>query len=261
MADITGNIVPSITKAEHDTTGTVNTKKVLLYGWDPVSMDKIRLSVNSSGYLNTITTLTATDLDIRNLVFATDKVDVSGSTGVGVTGTFWQATQPVSGTFYQTTQPVSIATMPSTPVTGTFWQATQPVSGTFWQTTQPVSIATMPSTPVTGTFWQATQPVSGTVTAVNGITTIGHGVKTITTAGTDEALAASTACKKVTIQAQTDNTTAIAVGAAGVDATEATGTGILLFPGDSFELEIDNLADIYIDATVSTEGVRYVYYN
>jgi hypothetical protein len=78
---------------------------------------------------------------------------------IGVTGTFWQATQPVS-----------IATMPTTPVTGTFWQATQPVSiatmpttpvtGTFWQATQPVSIATMPTTPVTGTFWQATQPVS-----------------------------------------------------------------------------------------------------
>jgi len=37
-------------------------------------------------------------------------------------------TQPVSGTFWQATQPVSIATMPTTPVTGTFWQATQPVS-------------------------------------------------------------------------------------------------------------------------------------
>ncbi len=37
---------------------------------------------------------------------------------------------PVSGTFYQATQPVSISAMPSTPVTGTFWQATQPVSGT-----------------------------------------------------------------------------------------------------------------------------------
>lgn len=37
-------------------------------------------------------------------------------------------TQPVSGTFWQATQPVSIAAMPSTPVTGTFWQATQPVS-------------------------------------------------------------------------------------------------------------------------------------
>lgn len=40
------------------------------------------------------------------------------------------ASTPVTGTFYQATQPVSIATMPSTPVTGTFWQATQPVSGT-----------------------------------------------------------------------------------------------------------------------------------
>ena len=39
-------------------------------------------------------------------------------------------TVPVSGTFWQATQPVSIATMPSTPVTGTFWQATQPISGT-----------------------------------------------------------------------------------------------------------------------------------
>lgn len=41
-------------------------------------------------------TVDATDLDTRNLVFATDKVDVSGSTGVGVTGTFFQATQPIS---------------------------------------------------------------------------------------------------------------------------------------------------------------------
>jgi len=39
---------------------------------------------------------TATDLDIRNLVFATDKVDVSGSSSVGVTGIFFQATQPIS---------------------------------------------------------------------------------------------------------------------------------------------------------------------
>jgi hypothetical protein len=94
------------------------------------------------------------------------------NSALAVTGTFWQATQPVSGTvtatgtFWQATQPVSLATAPSTPVTGTFWQTTQPVSGTvaatgtFWQTTQPVSLATAPTTPVTGTFWQATQPVS-----------------------------------------------------------------------------------------------------
>lgn len=82
-----------------------------------------------------------------------------------VTGTFWQATQPVSG-------PLTDAQLRATAVSvsGTFWQATQPVSGpltdaqlratailvsgTFWQATQPVS----------GTFWQATQPVSGPVT-------------------------------------------------------------------------------------------------
>jgi hypothetical protein len=45
-----------------------------------------------------------------------------GST-IAVSGTFWQAVQPVSGTF---------------------WQAVQPVSGTFWQTTQPVSAASLP---------------------------------------------------------------------------------------------------------------------
>lgn len=116
----------------------------------------------------------------------------SNQSALAVTGTFWQATQPVSGTVsisgavavtgpltdaqlraaalpvtvgnFPATQAVSIASMPSTPVTGTFWPATQPVSGTFWQATQPVSIASMPSTPVTGTFWQATQPVSGPLT-------------------------------------------------------------------------------------------------
>lgn len=108
----------------------------------------------------------------------------SGGTLTGVTLTTALPVQPgtgvvfpVSGTFWQATQPVSIAA--SVAVTGTFWQATQPVSGslgrswtlsnvtdsiavsgTFWQATQPVSIASMPSTPVTGTFWQATQPVS-----------------------------------------------------------------------------------------------------
>jgi hypothetical protein len=51
---------------------------------------------------------------------------VSGSISVSN----FPATQAVTGTFWQATQPVSIATMPTTPVTGTFWQATQPVSGT-----------------------------------------------------------------------------------------------------------------------------------
>jgi len=93
-----------------------------------------------------------------------------------------------------------------------------------------------------------------------GVTTgLGDGVKTVTAAGTDEALAASTAAKWVMIQAQTDNTSKIAVGATGVDATIATGDGVLLDPGDAVTIPCDNLADIFIDALVSGEGVRYIY--
>ncbi len=110
-----------------------------------------------------------TELQLKADLTETQPVSVQNAS-LAVTGTFWQATQPISGS-------VSVSNLPVTqPVSGTFWQATQPVSGpltdaelravavpvsgTFWQATQPVSIASMPSTPVTGTFWQATQPVS-----------------------------------------------------------------------------------------------------
>lgn len=55
--------------------------------------------------------------------------DVSAANPLPVTSTV-TGSVAVTGTFFQATQPVSIASMPSTPVTGTFWQATQPVSGT-----------------------------------------------------------------------------------------------------------------------------------
>ncbi len=91
------------------------------------------------------------------------------------------------------------------------------------------------------------------------VTGIGHGVKVVTTAGTDVVLAASTACKIVIIQAQTDNTNPVAVGATGVDATIATGTGIILYPGEVITLEVDNLADVYIDSITNGEGCRFTY--
>ena len=90
-------------------------------------------------------------------------------------------------------------------------------------------------------------------------TGIVDGVKVVTTAGTDVALASTTPAKVVIIQAQTDNTDAIAVGGVGVDATIATGTGTILYAGDTVTLEVDDLADVYIDAIVSGEGVRFTY--
>ncbi len=71
---------------------------------------------------------------------AQDGVDITTPTampagGSGIRGwlsAIWtklNASLAVTGTFWQATQPVSIASMPTTPVTGTFWQTTQPISG------------------------------------------------------------------------------------------------------------------------------------
>lgn len=88
---------------------------------------------------------------------------------------------------------------------------------------------------------------------------IGHGVKVVASAGTDEALTTTTTAKWVVIQAQTDNTGVIAVGTAGVDATVATGNGVALAAGESLTIPADDLKNIYIDATVTGDGVRYTY--
>jgi predicted enzyme related to lactoylglutathione lyase len=98
-----------------------------------------------------------------------------------VTGTFFQATQPVSGTVdIGSSVPIAITNTSfdvgnfpaSQAVTGTFFQATQPVSGTVdIGSSVPIAITNTSfdvgnfpaSQAVTGTFFQATQPVSGTV--------------------------------------------------------------------------------------------------
>ena len=103
-------------------------------------------------------------------------------------------------------------------------------------------------------------PGSAVIGKIDHTTTgLGHGSKNVTTAGTDEAIAASTPAKWVVLFARTTNTNYIAVGGAGVDATLATGTGVLLAAGDKLTLAVDNLADVFIDALVSGEGVRFTY--
>ena len=126
------------------------------------------------------------------------------NSSLAVTGTFFQATQPISGTIsvnnFPATQPVSgsvsITNFPATqnvnvtntsiPVTGTFFQSTQPVSGnlgrtwTLSNTTDSVNVGNFPTTQnvnvtnsslaVTGTFFQAVQPVSQSGTWTTGRT-------------------------------------------------------------------------------------------
>ena len=67
----------------------------------------------------------------------------------------------------------------------------------------------------------------------------------------------SVACKHVDIMAATANTGIIYVGATGVTAA----TGIALYAGDVYSVDIENLNLIYVIASVDGEDVQWVVYN
>lgn len=90
-------------------------------------------------------------------------------------------------------------------------------------------------------------------------TSVGDGRQTVTNAGARVALAGSTACKWVLITAETDNTDIVVVGAVTCVAALATRRGTPLYAGESALLLVDNLADVYADSLVNTEGVTFVY--
>lgn len=85
--------------------------------------------------------------------------------------------------------------------------------------------------------------------------TIVSGQKAVTTAGTAEALGTSTTLTSgVRIKANSDNTGVIYVGASDVDST----TGFVLAAGEELFVEIADLADVFIDAGTSADGVSYI---
>lgn len=100
-----------------------------------------------------------------------------------------------------------------------------------------------------------------TTNAYASITLI-DGRKTITTAGTAEALVSTeTAYNEVTICAEGDNTGVIAVGQSPVAAL-ATREGIYLDAGDCYTIDTKgqftgDLRDIQLDTTVNGDGVTY----
>lgn len=86
-------------------------------------------------------------------------------------------------------------------------------------------------------------------------TAIYHGRKTVTTAGTEVALASSQAILLgVTVKALAANTGVIYVGANPVTSS----TGFELAAGESVFIGVANLATVYIDASVNGEGVTWV---
>ena len=103
--------------------------------------------------------------------------------------------------------------------------------------------------------------VAGAAIDIGDVEILGH--STITsgendTVGTSaEVLTSSTACKHVDIMAAVANTGIIYVGGSGV----TTATGIALYAGDVYSIDIDDLNDVYVIATVNGENVQYTYYN
>ena len=67
----------------------------------------------------------------------------------------------------------------------------------------------------------------------------------------------STPCKHVDVMAAIANTGIIYIGGEGVTAA----TGIALYAGDVYSLDIENVNLLYAIASVNNEDVQWVYYN
>lgn len=85
------------------------------------------------------------------------------------------------------------------------------------------------------------------------------GRKEVTSAGTRVQLTSTpTPIKQVAVTAETNNTNTVVVGASTVVAAVGTRKGIPLVPSGSITLQVDDLADVWIDSVVDTEGVTYI---
>ncbi len=136
--------------------------------------------------------------------------------------------------------------------------------------TQPVSLETLPDTAggtlagilaalasvaVTGPLTDAQLRAAAVPVGVGLPSTLYHGQTVVAAAGTEVALAASqTLVSGVTVKAKHANTGMIYVGANPVTST----TGFELAAGEQVFVETANLANVYVDAAVSGEGVSWL---
>jgi hypothetical protein len=147
--------------ASHTALGTLNTSvNTLLKPADTLT------KVTTVDTITNTVTVSSTNLDIRDLSFATDKVDVSGSS-VSV-GNF-PATQPISAIDLDIRNlafATDLVDVSGSSVAVSNFPATQAVSATNLDVrdlafaTDKIDVSGSSSVGVTGAFWQTTQPVS-----------------------------------------------------------------------------------------------------
>ena len=80
---------------------------------------------------------------------------------------------------------------------------------------------------------------------------------TISNSSATQLTGSSTPCKHVDVMAAIANTGIIYIGGAGVTAS----TGIALYAGDVYSLDIENVNLLYAIASVNNEDVQWVFYN
>ena len=85
--------------------------------------------------------------------------------------------------------------------------------------------------------------------------TLAHGSKTVTAAATAEALGSDTQCRCVIITAKPGNTGYVYVGGSTVSSSSY---GKRLAPEDEITLAVQNLNIVYLDVSVSGEGVDFL---
>jgi hypothetical protein len=257
--------------------GTVPVSGTFWQSVQPISATSLPLPSNAAqetgGNLATIAARTPA-LGQATKVNSTPVVLASDHSPIPVTGTFWQATQPVS-----------IASLPALPagsnnignvgvigtvsVSGTFWQPVQPVSSTqlpagLGQTTMvnslPVVIASNQSAiPVTGTFWQATQPVSAAslplpTGAATETTLAAVNTKLAGTIATSDTHTGSTSYLAVRLTDGTNFYTANSSGST-VQGTYNT-TPPTLTNGQTSGLQMDSQGNLKITGSVSSVGTK-----
>ena len=93
---------------------------------------------------------------------------------------------------------------------------------------------------------------------IKGHASIGHANNAeISSSSAEQLTASSVPCKHIDIMAAIANTGIIYIGGSGVTAA----TGIALYAGDIYSIDIENVNLVYAIASVNNEDVQWVYYN
>ena len=114
--------------------------------------------------------------------------------------------------------------------------------------------------------WTSLQvDAEGALYTTHGVTGMVSGVNSTISDSTAEQLDGSTdssldvACKRVDLMATQSNTGDIWVGDSGVT-NNGAGGGMQLNPGDFYSIDVNNLNDIWVIATVDEENIHYMYF-